>query len=295
MTDFTASLASARSSELGEGPCWDAARDRVLWVDGLRGTVFEGRLAGDAVEIVREHAFDGPVAVAVPATHGGLLVADRDRLVVVAASGERRAGPVIVPEGGGRRMNDGACDPNGRFLVGTKGEGPERLVRVEDDGSLTTIDSQLTLSNGVAWSPNGALLYVADTLAGIIWVRDYESLSGRFGERSALITLPGELPDGLCVDADGNLWVAVWGAGEVRCYSATGRRLHTVHVSAPHTSSVAFVGERLDLLLITTARENLSARQREEYPDSGRLFSVRVGVVGAPTTSWSGSWASADL
>jgi len=95
-------------------------------------------------------------------------------------------------------------------------------------------------------------------------------------------------PDGLCVDADGNLWIAIWGAGEVRCYTPGGKRLATVDVPAPHTSSVAFVGPARDTLLITTARDELGAQQLAEFPLSGHLFTARPEVAGLPAAPWAG-------
>jgi sugar lactone lactonase YvrE len=93
----------------------------------------------------------------------------------------------------------------------------------------------------------------------------------------------------MCVDVEGNLWVAIWGAGEVRCFAPTGELLATVEVAAPNTSSVAFVGPNLDTLLITTASEQLSAAQHDQFPDSGRLFTAAVGKIGCPTSYWSGA------
>lgn len=297
MAEYVASLASTQTHELAEGPAWDSVRGVVLWVDILGPSVFEGRLNGDLIEAIGRHDFEESVTAVVPSHDGQLLVASGNRLVVISPSGVRSRGPAIGPLGIDGRTNDGACDPAGRFLVGTKDSGSsncnEVLFRVEDDGSLTTIDSHLTLSNGLAWSPDGSRLYVADTIAGIVWARDYNAASGLVGERERIVTVDRGYPDGLCVDTDGNLWVAVWGAGEVRCYTPNGVHLHTVAVRAPHTSSVAFVGERLDLLLITTAREGLSEQELETYPDSGRLFSARVGVTGAPVTPWSGAWLAA--
>jgi len=93
-------------------------------------------------------------------------------------------------------------------------------------------------------------------------------------------------PDGLCLDVDGSLWIAVWGAGEVRCYRPDGVLTAVVSVAAPHTSSVAFVGPRLGLMLITTAREELTVEQLTGFPDSGRLFLADVGVVGLEVPAW---------
>jgi sugar lactone lactonase YvrE len=96
-------------------------------------------------------------------------------------------------------------------------------------------------------------------------------------------------PDGMCVDSAGNLWVAVWGGCEVRCYSPTGQQIAVVEVAAPNVTSVAFVGPDLDILLITTASEQLTPTQLAQYPDSGRLFTCRVGVAGTPVTAWIGT------
>ena len=131
-------------------------------------------------------------------------------------------------------------------MIGTFADGDreraELLVRVEDDGSLTTIDDDLTLSNGLAWSPDGRLLYSVDTFAGVVWVREYDATSGEVGARRAHLEISGGYPDGMCVDARGYLWVAIWDGGEVRSYTPSGQPAEVVRVPAPHVSSVAFVG-----------------------------------------------------
>ncbi len=158
---------------------------------------------------------------------------------------------------GDSRFNDGACDPTGRFLVGSMAlddrEGAERLYRLDGFGDVEVVDDGLTLSNGLGWSPDGQMLYHVDT--------------------------------------DGNLWVAVGGAGQVRCFSAAGEHVATVEVAAPHTSSAAFVGAARDRLLITTGREDLTEAQLDSSPLSGRLFLADVGRRGVPTVAWSGRCA----
>jgi sugar lactone lactonase YvrE len=298
VTTHRAHVASASTFTLGEGPVWDAARGRVLWVDVHRGEVVEGVLVGDDVEVTARHVFEGTVGAVVPAVDGRLLVAGQESLVVLGPDGVRTPGPRIVPTGAPDRTNDGATDPAGRFLIGTlslgTSGGDQRLVRIEDDGHLTVIDDDLWLSNGVAWSPDGSLLYTVDTLPGLVWVRDYDARTGAVGPRRTHLHLADELPDGLCVDLAGNLWIAVWGAGQVRCYAPDGTLIDVIHVAAPRTSSVAFVGPALDLLLITTARVDLSSAELAEHPDSGRLFTARTGAVGVPTTPWSGVWADSS-
>ena len=146
------------------------------------------------------------------------------------------------------------------------------------------LDDDLGLSNGLAFSPDGSLLYSVDSLPSrTVWVRDYDQASGAVGPRRVALELTDAVPDGLCVDASGNLWLAAWGRGQVRCYSPAGDLLDVIELPAPHTTSLAFVGPRLDQLLITTARGELSPTEQDEFPLSGSLFLARPGCIGLPT------------
>lgn len=297
MTTFTAIVASEERHVLAEGPLWAGATGQVVWVDIVKGHVFEGRLDGGSVVQTRRHDFDGMVGAAVMSTRGDLLVAAQEQLVIVAPSGERTPGPRIVPTGKRSRTNDGACDPAGRFLIGTLAlddrAGQETLIRVEDNGELTSIDADLSLSNGLAWSPNGRLFYNTDTVDGIIWVRDYDPETGLIGERREHLRITNGFPDGICTDSRGHLWIAVWGSGEVRSFTPEGTPEHTVKVPCPHPSSVAFIGPKLDTLLITTASRDLTEAELQTYPDAGKLFTAHVETTGAPCSPWSASWKPA--
>jgi len=266
---------------LGEGPLWDAPRQRVLWVDVDRGTVHEGRLEGDRVVPVRSTHVDGTVGAVVCSGDGALLVA-----------GAQRTFPGGRVTDGPRRLNDGACDPAGRFLVGTLAldgvNGGQRLVRLERDGSTTVLDDDLGLSNGLAWSVDGGLFYSTDTTGRVIHVRTYDASTGAVGRRRDWLRFDDESPDGLCVDAEDHLWIAMWGGSQVRRYTPAGELVGILDVPAPHTTSVAFVGDRLDRLLVTSATAELSPADRAAHPDSGRLFLAHVGVAGHPVTPWSG-------
>lgn len=295
MTTLEARIAGDEVHLLGEGPVWDAANDRLLWVDIEAGDVLVGELDGGRVRATGRTHVDRTIGAVVPAADGRLLVAGRDVVHVLAADGSTREVCRVLPEGSGRRLNDGACDPAGRFLVGTLAGDPtgrETLHRLEDDGSLTTLDDDLTLSNGLAWSPDGAVMYSVDTLAGVVRARDYDPATGVTGPRRDLLHVEPGWPDGLRVDADGNLWVTVWGGGQVRCFRPDGALLHVVEVGAPNTTAVAFAGPDLGTLVITTASIELTDEQRAEFPASGRLFTVdvgaAVGVRGLPTTPWNG-------
>ena len=162
MTHYGATPASADRYVLAESPVWVAERSELLWIDVEVGSVFAGRLSDGVVETTLHFDFDHMVGAVVPGDDGSLLVAGQDRLVVVAPDGARRDGPSILG-GSASRSNDGACDPSGRFLVGTyhfdERENEDTLQRLELDGTLTLIDADLSISNGVAWSPDGTLMY----------------------------------------------------------------------------------------------------------------------------------------
>jgi sugar lactone lactonase YvrE len=296
MKRYEAVPCSVESYRLAEGPVWDAAAGRIIWVDINAGLVLEGTLTDGVLAESARHVFDGMVGAAVPAADGSLLVAAQDRLVILTHDGSRQDGPRVVEPGVQSRTNDGGTDPSGRFLIGTLALddrfGAERLLRIEHDGEVTVIDDDLALSNGLAWSPDGSRLYSVDTRRNVIWERDYPPGREAPGARRRYLTVEPGHPDGVCMDTDGNLWVAIWGGGEVRCYAPGGEILANVRVPAPHTSSVAFVGEFLDTLLITTARTGLSPEQLEEFPDSGRLFMAHTEATGLPTVPWAGISAS---
>lgn len=277
--------------QLAEGPVWDAARGQLLWVDIVGGNVYEGELLDRSVRVVGQHRFDGMVGAVAVAADGTMLVAAQEHLIVLHRDGTRDDLVRIVPKGSGRRCNDGSTDPSGRFLVGTLPlvgvSEHEELVRLEHDGSLSRIDDDLTLSNGLAWSADGRTMYSVDTLRRTVFERDYDPESGDVGERRPHIELTSGHPDGIALDADEHLWVAIWGEGEIRRYSPDGTECQRISVPAPHTSSVAFAGDDLRTIVVTTATEGLSDAQRRSFPDSGRLFTIPSDVPGLRVPEWS--------
>jgi len=278
---------------LAEGPVWDAARERVLWVDIPVGLVLVARLHGDELVTEVEYRFDGHVGTVAVAQDGSLLVAQTRALTRIELDGTRTTVPVPLgaPED---RLNDGTCDGCGRLLVGTLSlagtRSGQRLLQVDAAGT-TVLDDDLGLANGMAFSADGTVLYSVDSVPGTIWRRTYDHRTGIAGPRELLVRMD-DTPDGLCVDAEGALWLAVWGRGQVRRLSPAGELLSTIDVPAPHTTSVAFVGPRLDRLLVTTARDELSDDQLAEHPLSGSLFLVDPGVRGLATHPRSGELPS---
>lgn len=278
--------------QLAESPVWDADRNRLLWVDILGRTLLEGALDRDMVTVTFRHRFREMVGAVTFSDDGTLLVAAQERLVILRPDGTRKEGPQIIPTGQSQRLNDGGTDPAGRFLIGTLSlRGPserEMLIRLDSDGGLTELDGDLTLSNGLAWSVDGTLMYSVDTLSGNVFVRDYDAATGAVGTRHVHLHVVDGVPDGIAVDEADHLWVAIWGSGEVHRYDADGNFVDRISVPAPHTSSVAFAGNDLRTLVITTATAELSHEQQRAYPDSGRLFTVGVDVPGLAVHTWSG-------
>lgn len=291
--DTVARPCTREAYTLAEGPVWDDELGHVLWVDIPNGTVMEGTLLGDTLTVARVHNVDRTASAVLPATGGRFVVAGTRGLHLMEA--DRSQTPLVDVVSGSTqsRLNDGATDPAGRLLVGTlslddKG-GRECLHQFDLRSSQTRehqhrlLDDDLGMSNGIAWAPDGSVLYSVDTLRHVIYARSYDISTGGCGSRTEIVRIEDSFPDGLCVDAAGRLWVALWGASQVRCYTTNGIHLATVHVPAPNTTSVAFVGPDLDRLLITTARDELTASDLVAHPDSGRLFLVDVGVQGIPT------------
>ncbi len=287
MKTFEAMPASAERFLLGEGPVWDAPRGRLLWIDIDDGAVLIGRLDGDRVQVEDRLDFAGTVGAVTVAADGRLLVAAERELVLVDLDGSRSRVQSLIPDTEQRRLNDGKTDPAGRFLVGTCPTAgrtqSEWLKRIEHDGSVTTIDTGLGLSNGLAWSCDGSRFYSIDSFRHVVWVRDYDPATGALGERSAFVRIEDGYPDGMCSDAEDHVWIAVYGCGEVRRFSPQGQLVAVVRLDVPQTTSVAFAGPERDILIITTAGRGLTPEELIEYPDSGRLFTARVGVQGAPT------------
>ncbi len=272
---------------LGEGPMYDAGRESVYWVDIEGGTLWEaplrdGRPGRPEVVLRREPTLSS----AVHAEGGGWLLARRRGMEQVDAGGDPVHTVDLIPASVDSRLNDGKCDPAGRYLVGSMAldgrRGQERLWRLEPDGSVTVLDDDLSLSNGLGWSPDGATMYQIDTVAGTIWSREYAGP----GPRRVLHQLDENDggPDGLSIDAEGNLWFAVWGSGQIRVLSPEGTELERLDVGAPLVTSCAFAGPDLDLLVVTTA--SVDEPGVRHTGRSGALLTRRGSRPGLPTTAW---------
>jgi sugar lactone lactonase YvrE len=281
---------------LSEGPRWDAERDELLWVDIVGARLHRGRPdANGFLEESTSVQLDRFVGAAAPAAVGGYVLAAHAGFLFLDESGGMVE--LAQPEAGRThvRMNDGACDPQGRFWAGTmafdEAPGEGVLYRLELDGTCTTVLTGLTISNGIGWSPDGARMYLSDSGTATIDAFDFDPVTGDISARGAIvrITDKGVAPDGLTVDEEGNLWVALWGGSAVRRYSPDGSPLHTVAMPIERPTSCAFGGSDRATLFVTTARHGLDAVALARQPDAGRVFRVDgLGTRGEPCVPYRG-------
>jgi len=288
---------SATPGVLSEGPRWDAERDELLWVDIVGSLLHRARLRSDGrLDEVAPIRFDRFVGAVAPVLGGGYVLAAGTGFLFTDAAGTVRE--LAQPEAGRSdvRMNDGACDPQGRFWAGTmahdESPGAGVLYRLELDGSCTTVLAGLTISNGIGWSPDGSVMYLSDSGTGTIDAFAFDGETGDIRGRHTIvrITEPGVAPDGLTVDAQGAIWVALWGGAAVRRYSPDGSLLSTVPVAVDRPTSCAFGGPDLATLFITTARHGLDEAALARAPDAGRVFRVAgLGASGSPCAPYRGA------
>ena len=272
---------------IGEGPVWDPRSERLNWVDIAAGVVhrFSPRDGSDLIMDVGQ-----PVGSLGLGVRGGLILAVRDGFALIPAGSERAEQFVDVERHiKNSRMNDGRCDPAGRFWAGTMDwdHAPHAgsLYRLEQtDGELRAarVLDDLTITNGMDWSPNGAIMYFVDSAKQSIDMFDFDPASGSLANRRVFVSIPARegLPDGLVVDVDGYVWVALFGAGTIRRYGPSGRIDLEIRVPVSLVTSAAFGGPESADLYITSARHRLDAAQLASEPYAGGVFVCRPGPIG---------------
>lgn len=269
----------------GEGPVWFPGWGGLRWVDMFAGDILS--LGGDGT-IARRHVGD-IAAVVRPRRGGGAIISIERGFALEHADG------TVTPmaplwDNPQVRMNEGGCDPDGRFYCGSMAydqhAGAGSLYRLDPDGTTTVVVSGVTISNGLEWSPDGSRAYYNDTPTGRVDVFDYDRDTGLTARRP-FVAIPEDAghPDGLTVDADGGVWVALYGGGAVHRYSPEGRLDEVIEVAARNVTACTLGGADLDQLYVTTSREGL---EDDEEPIAGSLFRAAVGVRGRPVRDFAG-------
>lgn len=279
-------------ASLGEGPLWDAMSRTLLWVDinGKRVHRYDPGTGRDSSFGVGQ-----PVGAVALRSAGGLVLALRDGFATLDRDGGDLTWVARTEEAdSSTRMNDGACDGMGRFWAGTmafdSAPGRGSLYRLDADHSVQKVLEGVTISNGIVWSLDDTKMYYIDTPTQGVDVLDYDAASGAIGDRRRVIDIEPEAgrPDGMTMDSEGCLWVALYGGAAVRRYSVTGELLEVVELPATQVTSCAFGGSGLGDLYITSAAQELSADELGKQPHAGALFRCRPGVAGLPSPAYAG-------
>jgi sugar lactone lactonase YvrE len=274
-------------SQLGEGPCWDAATQSLLWVDILGKAIHRH---WPMAQTTTTHSMPTVVSAVCPSQSGGFVLLLEDGFWQADSQMENLEPIASVHDSNGLlRMNDGKVDPSGRFWGGSMaydGRPGKGSLHVLEGRDVTTVLSDLGISNGLDWSPDGHSFYFVDSLTRCLWVFDFDASSGRVSNRRTLIKFEESfgLPDGLTVDAEGCIWVAGWDGWRVQRYSPYGDYLGLVDVPAARVTSCAFGGNDLTDLYITTATVGLTEDELELQPEAGSLFVARVNAKGKEAT-----------
>ncbi|WP_230417614.1 SMP-30/gluconolactonase/LRE family protein [Paraburkholderia polaris] len=279
-------------SLLGEGPLWSPRDEALYWVDILTPAIhrFDVATGKDT-----ETKLGSMVSLVIPKATGGLLIATPNGLMTIDDSGTLTRLSHPEADRPGNRYNDGKCDRMGRLWVGTMdmGAAPNRgnLFKVDPDGSWIKMDTGFTVANGLGWSPDNTRMYFTDSHRKLVFQYDFDFINGTINNRRPLISFDASAgsPDGLTVDAEGCLWVAMWDEWCIARFDPEGREMTRVRIPVPRPTSCCLGGPNLDILYVTSARVRFAQDVLKSAPLSGSLFAVQIpGVRGIPETIFAG-------
>jgi len=275
------------TDQLGESPVWDDRTQSLIWIDSLAGSI---RRLSPATGAIEEHQ--------VPAPIGSLALARNDRAVLALRHGfahydfgtrDLTAGPSIGLDHPMLRLNDGKADPFGRFVAGTMQGGRAEdekplggLYRIDEAGAIEHLESDLAVTNGPCFSPDGRTFYLADTARRVIWAYDYRYDGPLLNKRVfAEMDAHGSGGDGATVDADGHLWTVLVRIGAIARFAPDGTMVRKIEMPVRHPTSATFGGPGLDILYVTSISR--STHLADDSPGAGGLFAVEgLGVKGLP-------------
>ena len=291
LIDYSDSLCvvSAINFDIGEGPIWSSSSNKLIFVDCTPGHLNQ---LDPSSGVLTKYEVGQTIGVALPCKSGGFVVTSGDGLL---SYDEKGVSSLLVPIEASlktNRMNDGKCDSRGRLWSGTFSltfkRGAGNLYRIDPDLSVTKAVSGIRVSNGIAWNKNETLMYFNDTLSSGIDVFDYDIEHGTLSNRRRFVDIERDqgLPDGLTVDAEGCVWVALFYGGEVRRYDPQGELVGVVKLPTSRITSCNFGGADLTDLYITTADFKINDDGLPHEPEAGYVFKCNPGVSGLPSYSF---------
>jgi sugar lactone lactonase YvrE len=275
---------------LGEGPVWNDEENALYWVD------IEGKSINRLLFPERIHEkFDMEISVCAYAFRekGGLVLATTEGFAFWDADSKELT-PIANPEEGkeGARFNDGKVDRKGRFWAGTMtAEGAtSSLYRLDVDGTIKKMETGITISNGIGWSPDDKTMYFVDTLRYVINSYDFDLEKGEISNKRDFVKFSedGGVPDGMTVDSEGYVWCAMCMGGRVVRYSPEGKLDMDIKMPVDLPTSVMFGGDNLDELFITSGWITLDEEKRKKQPYAGDIFRIRTQAKGLPETKFGG-------
>lgn len=277
LTDFNA--------KLGEGALWDHQYQRLYWIDIEGKTLY---LYYPDKQLNKAYPLPQRIGTVVPVSESTALVALEDGIYELDLENSELT-KVAEPEPGitTNRFNDGKCDPAGRLWVGSMVlKGPKKraaLYMIDHDYTVQKMIDSVSTSNGIAWSLDSSKMYYIDTPTGKVVAYDFDIYSGAISNPVDAIVIPDSLghPDGSTLDAEGMLWIAMWGGGCItRWNPETGEFLEKIDVPAKNVTSLAFGGKNLNELFITSASLGMNDQDKVKYPDAGGLFHIETNIKG---------------
>lgn len=290
-TDWNVRIALDARDQLGEGPHWDHVAGELLRVDIAHGRVHGWDPAGGGRWTWE---LGGEVSAVVPCEPGGHVLAIGHALVVRDETGRLETIAVAEADRDENRFNDCRADPQGRLWAGTMSKrrtpGTAALYRLSPGGPLERALDGTTISNGIGWSPDGRRMYFVDSTSQRIDALDFDPATGAISERRPFVEIAAAdgLPDGIAIDAEGGLWVCLFGGGAVRRYGPDGALDAVVPLPVTNPTCPAFGGPDLTTLYVTSARHRLSPAQLAAEPLAGALLALDPGVRGMPANRFAG-------
>ncbi|MBU3012828.1 SMP-30/gluconolactonase/LRE family protein [Polaribacter vadi] len=281
----TATLAYKTKAVLGEGAIWNYKTQELYWVDieGKQLNVFNPKSKENKVLKTKSR-----IGTVVPFTKEEVLIALEDGVHKMNLnSGESALFTNMKNELPGSRLNDGKCDPAGRFWVGSMHfnqlKNKANLYTITSENTLVKKVDSVTISNGIVWTSDKKIMYYIDTPTSSIKAFDYDNKTGEITNGKVVVKIPESLgfPDGMTIDEENMLWVGMWnGNAVIRFNPINGKVISKIEVPAHNITSCAFGGENLDILYITSASVDMTPEEVKKYPLAGSVFKIKPGVKG---------------
>jgi sugar lactone lactonase YvrE len=279
---------------IGEGPVWHSQEECLYWVNFIE----QFQILRFSPQSRHMDVFETGVPVmALGIRKAGGFIAATGKGIAHWDTQHKTLEPFCEPVAGQSscRFNDAATDSCGRFWVGTLNDanpkGPDgELFCIQGDGSWLVMDKNITVANGMGWSPDCKIMYFTDSFSYSVYAYDYAADTGKITNRRTFVQTPPDagIPDGLTVDSEGFVWSAFWGGWKVVRYNPEGKVDREYRLPVPNPTSCAFGGKRLDELYITSASLGLSKEEKERHVQSGDLFCLKAGITGMDEPRFAG-------